>query len=161
MADNSEEIVLNPNEEFYLSPKSGVIVKINNTIYTDNTPIPESIVIPFIAKNVLRYELFIENTQVSVIKTAEDLKSRRDFKVIDIDDSNDTDIFVFENIKKVKIEKAIMVINRFSGTTAVQKPYSKKIIQDLVNLYFNRAFQAFIKMWNEEQSDINDIIDLN
>jgi hypothetical protein len=121
--------------------KKNVVVKIEGVEYSKVTGgVPESIAILFIAKNVLRYELFeeIENLNDYVRKYRE----TKDFEPIDIDDSNDTDIFVYGLYDKIPIKTAVEILTNYCDAD-IKTPYSKAIIQQYLKSLNANVFGKF------------------
>ena len=121
--------------------KKNVVVKIEGVEYSEATGgVPESIAILFIAKNVLRYELFeeIENLNDYIRKYRE----TKDFEPIDNDDSNDTDIFVYGLYDKIPIKTAVEILVNYCDAD-IKTPYSKAIIQQYLKSINTSVFGKF------------------
>lgn len=121
--------------------KANVIVKIEGVEYSEATGgVPESIAILFIAKNVLRYELFedIKNVNDYIRKYREN----NDFEPIDIDDSNDTDIFVYGLYDRIPIKIAVDILINYCDAD-IKSPYSKAIIQQYLKSLNANVFEDF------------------
>ena len=133
--------------ETKLPLKPNVIVKIEGVEYSESTGgVPESIAILFIAKNVLRHELFedIENLNDYIRKYRE----TKDFEPIDIDDSNDTDIFVYGLYDRIPIKTAVDILVNYCDAD-IKTPYSKAIIQQYLKALDKNVFGKFKQLVSE------------
>jgi len=128
-----------PEQVETFSLKEGVSIKINGVEYTTASGVPQGIAIKFIALNFLRYNLFeeIEDIDVHVRK----FKEQHDIQPIDIEDKNDTDIFIFGNAKKLPIKVAGVILETFIGVEVVNT--SKAIIQQMLQLASNNYYGEF------------------
>lgn len=136
-----------PTEKTIFPLKRNVVVKIEGVEYSEATGgVPESIAILFIAKNVLRYELFedIENLNEYIRKYRE----TKDFEPIDIDDSNDTDIFVYGLYDRIPIKTAVDILVNYCGAD-IKIPYSKAIIQQYLKALDKNVFGKFRELASE------------
>lgn len=121
--------------------KPNVKVKIDGVEYSETTNgVPDSIAILFIAKNIMRYALFeeIEDINVAILK----YKQQHDFEEIDIDATNDTDIFIYGLQDKLPIRVALFILVNLCGAVFEQS-ISKSVIQTFLKLTNQNVFGKF------------------
>lgn len=117
-------------EETQLPLKTGVVVIIDGVTYSEKTNgVPTDIGILFIAKNFSRYILFEEITGIEA--KIEKALAETDVVVLDINNDNDTDIFIFGLVTRMPIKVVIAILKDIMGTQ-VDKPYSKAKTQNII-----------------------------